>query len=82
MSNEYLTAAEFQRSITRLEATITAGFNTAYDKIDTHGERIAVLESASQADKKKSRTKAVSWSTAAAAFFVTFFEVVKAYLKS
>ena len=81
-SNEYLTASEFQRSITRLEATITAGFNTAYDKLDSHGERIAILEAAAKDDKKKNRNRAVSWSTAVAAFIVTAMEVLRAYLKS
>ena len=82
MSNEYLTAAEFQRSMKRLEGTIAAGFNAAYEKMDGYGERIAVLEAADKTDKKKSRNKTVSWSTAVAAFVVTVFEALRVYLKS
>jgi hypothetical protein len=81
---DHLTVGEFQRSMQALERAVTTGFARTDDRLERiesvlthHGERIAVLESAS---KTRSR-KAAGWSTAAAAFVVTVFEGVRAYLR-
>ena len=74
---EQLTAGEFYRGIERIEDRFDRRFDTLDEKIDTHSERIAVLEAASKSKARKS----VGWSSAAATAIVAVFEGVRAYLK-
>jgi hypothetical protein len=75
---EQLTAREFYKGIERIEARFDRRFDTLDEKIDSHGERIAVLEAAAKSKTRKS----VGWSSAAATVIVAVFEGVRAYLKT